>query len=63
MKPAAEPKKPIKQAAPPAPAPTPKPDPVDIDIQNPLPELVRRVAATTELRLAFDHAIPDQLGF
>ena len=35
VKPAAEPGKPTKKAAPPAPAPAPKPDPVDIDIQNP----------------------------
>ena len=30
---------------------------------EPIPELARRVAATAELRLPFDHAIPDQLGF
>jgi len=35
VKPAAEPGKPTKKAAPPAPAPAPKPDPLDIDIQNP----------------------------
>ena len=34
-KPALEPGKPAKKAAPPPPAPAPKADPVDIDIQNP----------------------------